>query len=246
MGLQRLTTAVGNPASSANRAENARRTGRAGRGRKKPWLTVQLQESWADGKYDFHRGRIRSLEERETLQLANQRPEVRQRRRASALRRWQDPQERARLLAFHQSKEERCRRSAAQTERMASSPSKWLRGLGAWVEPKRCTAARIWTRSSYERVVVALLDADETVLQYVFEPKVRLPSGHWMLPDFVVTHTDGRIVLLEVKASWVLNLPETHKVRQRLQEASSYAAAMGWEFQILTEKDFGDARARTK
>lgn len=239
MGIQRLTQATGNPASQANRVENAARVGRAGRGRKKPWLSESLRADWADGKFDFHRGKIRSPEERETLRLANQRPEVRERRRMSALRRWQRPEERAHLLAFHRSEEERLRRSKAQSRRMIEDPVKWSRGRGAWVEPLKCSKPRIWTRSSYERIVVTLLDEDPDVKTYVFEPRVKLPSGRWILPDFVVTHTDDHLVLLEVKASWVLDLPETHKVQHRLREASSYASTMGWDFLVWTEKDFG-------
>jgi hypothetical protein len=59
-----------------------------------------------------------------------------------------------------------------------------------------------------------------------------------MLPDFVVTHQDGTVALIEVKASWVLSLPTDHNVQRRLEAASSYAASMGWDFLIWTEKDF--------
>lgn len=241
MGIQRLTRAVGCQAARANRAANAARVGRAGKGRKKPWLSQQLREDWAEGKFDFHRGRIRPVEEREVLRLASQRPEVRRRRRDAALRRWQDPHERARLVAYHRSEEVRCARSKAQTARMAEDPAKWSRGRGAWVEPLKCTKSRIWTRSSYERIVVGLLDDDSEVKSYVFEPRVELPSGRWMLPDFVVTHVDGDTTLIEVKASWVLELPGDHRIQRRLREAFSYANAMGWDFLIWTEKDFGDS-----
>lgn len=239
MGIQRITQATGNPASRANRAENAARVGRLGRGRKKPWLSEKLRADWADGRFDFHQGRVRSPEEREVLRLASQRPEVRQRRHEAALRRWKRPEERVRLLAFHRSDEERQRRSEAQSQRMAEDPVKWSRGKGAWMTPQKCVKSKIWTRSSYERIAASLLDEDPEVRSYTFEPRVKLPSGRWILPDFVVTHADGGIALLEIKASWVLDLPESHKVQQRLREASSYASAMGWDFLIWTEKDFG-------
>lgn len=239
MGIQRLTLAAWNSASRANRAENAARVGRAGRGRKKPWLSESLQADWAKGKFDFHIGRVRSSEEKEAIRLASQRPEVRQRRSESSLCLWQKPDVRERLLAFHRSEEERSRRSRAQVQRMAEDPVKWSKGRGAWVEPKKCSKPKIWTRSSYERIVVGILDNDPDVKSYVFEPRVELPSGRWILPDFVVTHVDGHITLLEVKASWVLNLPEDHKVQKRLYRASSYAASKGWEFLIWTENDFG-------
>lgn len=237
--INRLTKAVGNAASKANRQRNAAEVGRAGRGRNKPWLTEQLRSAWADGKFDFHRGRIRSILEREVLKLASARPEVKARRRQSALSRWQRPEERAKLLAFHQDREERLKRSQAQTERMQKDPGKWgVRGTGAWVAPKKCSRTPIWTRSSYERVVVDLLDTDPAVLSYTFEPRIQLPSGRWILPDFVVRSVDGGITLVEVKASWTLGLPEDHRVQVRLREACSYAASMGWGFAIWTEKDF--------
>jgi len=239
--INRLTRAVGNAASLENRRANAARTGSAGKGARKPWLSEQLSADWASGKFDFHRGRIRSVAERESLRLAAARPEVRQQRRESALRRWQKPEERAQLLAFHRSVEERLKRSEAQTERMHREPSKWLRGIGAWVYPKKCSRSPIWTRSSYERVVVDLLERDASVTSYAFEPKVQLPSGRWILPDFVVYFGDGLITLIEVKASWVLGLPPEHKVQIRLRAACSYAESMGWEFMVWTEKDFSRA-----
>lgn len=243
-GIQRLTLATGNAASRANRVAAATAVGHARKGEQKPWLSEQLRQAWGAGAFDFHRGRVRSSAERETLHLASLRPEVRERRSQAARRRWQCPKERERLLAYHRSEVVRRARSRAQVRRMSEDPVKWARGVGAWVDPVKCTRPRIWTRSSYERVVVRLLDTDPTVCEYVFEPRVELPTRRWILPDFVITHTDGTIVLLEVKASWVLALPEDHKVQRRLRDASTFAAAQGWEFLVWTEKDFGDAERR--
>jgi hypothetical protein len=243
--VERGTRAVGNKASRRNRQENAARTGRAGKGRKKPWLTERLHQEWAAGTFDFHRGRIRSPSEREILRLASARPEVRQRRRESAKRRWQNPELREQLLRYHRSEGVRRERSRAQTKRIQEHPEKWSKGgwgRGAWLEPKKCTRARIWTRSSYERIVAALLDSDPSVQEYVFEPRVELPDGRWILPDFVVTHKNGEVALLEVKASWVLRLPDDHRIQRRLRDASSFAATQGWTFLVWTERDFGDAR----
>ena len=129
---------------------------------------------------------------------------------------------------------------------MSEHPSTGFRGRGAWVEPVRCTRPRIWTRSSYERIAVALLDADPTVKEYVFEPRIELPTERWILPDFVVSHLDETVTLLEVKASWVLALPYEHKIKMRLRDASTYAATQGWDFLVWTEKDFGDAQLCSK
>jgi hypothetical protein len=243
--IERGTRAVGNSASRRNRQETAARTARARKGEKKPWLTAQLKAAWDSGKYDFHHGRIRSVQVRETMWLAAQRPDVKQRRSQAALRRWQDPEERVRLLAYHQSEETRILRSKNTTKWMAENPHRCLRGIGAWVEPRKCTRPRIWTRSSYERVVVGLLDHDPDVISYTFEPRIELDNGRWILPDFVVIHKDGRITLVEVKASWVLALPTDSREQRRLSVASSFAATMGWEFLVWTEKDFANARHDT-
>ena len=244
--IQRSTRATGNAASKRNRQESAARVGRQGKDREKPWLSDQMRAAWDTGKFDFHKGRIRSATERETLRLASLRSEVRERRHTAALRRWQRPDERAKLLAYHQREDVRLERSKAQVERMLRNPEKWGRGRGAWVTPLKCTTPRIWTRSSYERIVVSLLDADPDVREYAFEPRVELPTGRWILPDFVVSHHDGSITLIEVKASWVLQQPPEHRHQVRLRVASTYAASMGWDFIIWTEKDFHVDRLATR
>lgn len=238
MAIQRGTRATGNAASKRNRQENAARVGRQGKGREKPWLTTQMRDAWDTGKFDFHKGRIRSATERETIRLSNLRPEVREHRHLAALRRWQDPDTRAKIMAYHQREDVRRERSKAQIERMVQNPEKWGRGRGAWITPLKCTTSRIWTRSSYERVVSSLLDTDPDVREYAFEPRVELATGRWILPDFVVTHHDGSITLIEVKASWVLQQPPEHRHQVRLRVASTYAASMGWDFIVWTEKDF--------
>jgi hypothetical protein len=169
---------------------------------------------------------------------------VKERRHQSALRRWQNPEFRKALLDYHRSEETRRERSEAQTKRMLKTPEKWCRGRGAWVTPEKCSRSPIWTRSSYERVVVKILDSDTSVLEYHFEPRLELPGGRWILPDFVVRYGSG-VVLIEVKASWVLELPEEHKIRKRLRQASSFAFDQGWDFRILTEKDFGNVERST-
>ena len=124
----------------------------------------------------------------------------------------------------------------AQLLEMKDHPERWVKGLGAWVETKKCSEARVWTRSSFERAFMSNLEHDPAVERYDFEPCVRLPGGRWILPDFVVTKRDGSVTLVEVKASWVLSLPKEHKIQRRLAVASSYASSMGWGFQIWTEK----------
>lgn len=74
--IQRLTGAMWNQASRKNVSEKAAASGRARKGEKKPWLTDQMKQQWAEGKFDFHVGRPRSAEELER-QRAAYTPEVR-------------------------------------------------------------------------------------------------------------------------------------------------------------------------
>ncbi len=76
--IQRLTGAMWNEASRKNVSEPARERAAARKGEEKPWLTEQLKEQWAEGKFDFHRGRVHSDEER-AKQRAAYTPAVRAR-----------------------------------------------------------------------------------------------------------------------------------------------------------------------
>ncbi len=236
--IQRGTRAMWNDASRSNRQKSAAKIGHAGKGKRKPWLSERLRVEWSAGAFDFHRGRVRSEQEREKLRLSALRPEVKQLRHESSLRRWQNPEYREHLLRYHRSQEVRKERSQAQARRVQEHPEKWCRGRGALVFPKKCLRSPVWARSSYERIVMDILDADPEVLDYVFELRVELPDGRWILPDFVVRYKDGETFLLEVKASWVLQLPKGHKIQRRLFDASSFAYAQGWKFRVLTEKDW--------
>jgi len=237
MGIQRLTEAVGCEAAKTNKSRNAVRVATARKGEKKPWLSDALKADWATGKFDFHRGRRRSAVERAKLKTASQRPDVKAKRSVAAKRRWQDPKQREALLAFHQSKEQRALRSAAQSQRLIDDPVKWTRGKGSHITTRKCTKSCIWVRSSYERAAVLRVEADPTVLSFEYEPRFGVDEGqHWIVPDFLLHSLDGE-VLVEVKAVWVLTLPFEHKVRQRLRLAERLALGHGWQFAVWTEKD---------
>lgn len=240
MGIQRLTRGVGCEAARRNRAANAARVGAAGKGREKPEVSRRMKRAWREGQFDFHRGRKRTEAELETLQEANSRPEVRAKRAASAHRRWQDPEQREKLVSFHRSEEQRQSRSSAQSLRMIENPEKWTRGRGAYVQAAKCTRGRFWTRSSFERGAVAKVEADPEVVSFEFEPRLLLSNGRWIIPDLLLTLVGGARVLIEVKASWVLSLPATHRVSKRLAVARAYASQQGWAFFVWTEKDFGE------
>jgi hypothetical protein len=112
-----------------------------------------------------------------------------------------------------------------------------MRGIGAFVAPQKCTADRIWTRSSFERRAVVLLDQDPEVLDYDYEKPLRA-EGRRILPDFIVRYKDEHVALIEVKPAWVFKkLPEEHPIRTRLALACREASRRGWAFDVWTEAD---------
>ena len=239
--IQRLTQAKGCAAVRAKRKAVGRAAGLSVRGRKRPWLTEQLKRQWEDGVFDFHKGRVRPEAEREILR-ASWTPERRARAGESSRQHvWGDPAVRERLLEFHQDPEERARRSRAQAKRMRETPSKYLRGRARWVDTPKGTKERAWVRSSYEAAAVALLESCPEVVWYEHERHLRLPSGRYVLPDFIVGYQDGSADLIEVKAAWVLELPPGHRVSKRLQISRDLAAEHGWGFIVWTEQELGDA-----
>ena len=240
--IQRLTKAMWNPATRETVREVGRKLGASWKGRPRPG---QLEAQWKAGTFDFFRGKVLSEEERAHLR-ASWTPELRRDAAEHSRNRvWGDPDVRARLLAFHRSPEQRARYSRAQTRRMQETPKTYLRGRASWVDTPKGDKDRVYVRSSYEAATVRKLEADPNVVSYQFEPRQVLPDGKWVLPDFFVTYTDGREVLVEVKAQWVFGLPPSHQVHQRLKVSQDIAARKGWGFEVWTEKELGDALQRT-
>jgi hypothetical protein len=232
--VQRLTRAMWNPASRANRADNASRRGRARKGESKPLLSVRMERAWSSGKFDFHKGRVATVEQRARLK-ASFTLERRTKMRSTQLRLWQRPEHRDKMLAYHRSPTVRAFRSYTQAERMRASQTSG-RGRGEYVNTLK-GPERVWTRSSYERGAILLLDADPRVVSYEYETVLVNADGRRILPDFIVSYCDGHRVLVEIKASWVLSLPKDHRVVQRLLRAQQEARAREWGFEIWTEKD---------
>lgn len=234
--IQRLTGAMWNEASKKNRQESAVRMGHARKGETKPWLSAQMKQSWENGLFDFHKGRVRPLYEIQKI-----RDSFTPERRCAVSKRmttlWQQKEYKARLLSFHRSLDERCRRSQAQSFRIVSDPIKWTRGRGSYLEVSHCeNGSRIWVRSTYEKAAVSILERDPDVISYKYEERIVLADGFEIRPDFIVNRSDG-MWLIEVKASWVLELPTMHKVSIRLDKSKMEALKRGWHFSIWTEKD---------
>lgn len=232
--IERGTSAAWNEASRKNRSDNAAAVGRSRRGEKKPWLTLRLKQTWDAGGFNHLRGRVRPPEELLRMKLAANRPEVRAAKVALMCSLWQQPEYRARLLAYHRSETVRRERSEQQSLRLKADPVKWTRGRGAWLSTSK-GPSRLWVRSSYEQQAIALLENDPNVLSYEYEPRF-VSGGRHFVPDFLVRYKTG-VVLIEVKSRWVLGLPENHSIVCRLRVARDYALSEGWEFQIWSERE---------
>jgi hypothetical protein len=243
-GIARLTEAKGCEAVKENRRAVAARNGHLGKGRTKPELSERLRKAWEAGEFDFHKGRVRA--EWEVAKLRASFTEERRKSMAEAhTLKWQDPQYRETLLAYHRSPEQRAARSAAQSERTVANPQ--VRGLCGWAHTLKGSKDVAWYRSSYELAAFEVLDQDPLVWTYDIEPVIRLPIGRTIMPDLLVHFFDGPPCLVEVKASWVLSQPVESKVRIRLRWAEEYATSQGWRFEVWTEKDrLSDAISRSK
>ena len=232
--LQDYSKAVGNENSLKNRQENARKTGRAGAGKKNPAISEDLRKRWARGDFDFHKGRVRSEAERETLRRSYT-EERREKIRNRLLSQWKEEGFRNKLLRFHRSVEERNSRSSAQAARMRVDPRRWTFGKGQYVfSSKNIENCEFWVRSSFEVAAVALLDKDPLVSQFVYEPVFNY-EGRKCLPDFLVTYLDNSQKLIEVKASWRLDIPKEHPWGFDPNIYQSIADENGIPFEIWTE-----------
>jgi len=237
--IQRLTKAMWNDLSRKNRQDNARRIGQAWKGKKRPG---QLERQWASGCFDHLRGRVRPPEECARLK-AGWTSKARSGLGLRIRELWATSVFREKLMVFHTQPEERERRSLLQTQRMLDTPWTYGRGHGCWLSSPKCRGGQLfWVRSSFERRMVELLNADQEVLEFEYEPRHRI-GIYTILPDFVVVYRD-RIVLVEVKASWALQLPTEDRVQLRLQRSRNLALRHGWDFAIWTEKELGLIKPR--
>jgi lambda repressor-like predicted transcriptional regulator len=231
--IERLTKAMWNKASRENSSAIGIRVGKSWKGKHRPG---QLERQWAVGTFDFHRGRIRPEWELEKIR-ASWTPELRLRAGEHAREIWSDPVCRAKILAFHRSPEERARLSRLQAQRMLDYPNKYSKGRSEWVPTLKGVCEKAFARSSYEVAAITMLEADPSVVRYEHEHRFVLENGHWALPDFLVQYADGHMLLVEVKASWVLGLPSDYKIQRRLEVARQLADTNGWGFAIWTERE---------
>lgn len=95
----------------------------------------------------------------------------------------------------------------------------------------------IYLRSSYESAYVRILDLDQSVVSWEYEP-MRLPymfegSVHNYVPDFLVTYVDGSQSLVEVKPD-MLMITKQNAAKQRAAEI--WCNQNNIELLLITEK----------
>lgn len=231
--IQRLTKAKGCKAVQEKRKKLATNAGRATRGMDR---SEQLRKQWAKGDFDFHRGRVRPQHERDRLKEAWKDPDLRKLASENSKKYvWGDEEVRQKLMDFHQSPEERARRSKAQAIRMKDSPTPYLRGKTSIEATPKGNKEEVRVRSSYEAKTISILESDPNVKSYIYEPIYKV-AGRTILPDFVVHYQDGSTTLVEVKPQWALNRED---VIARLALSKKVAGDNGWSYQTWTEKELG-------
>jgi hypothetical protein len=101
-------------------------------------------------------------------------------------------------------------------------------------------------RSGWEQSVCEWLDQDPEVVLYQYECiDIRFVSNlktlrtRRYIPDFLVTYSDGRKVLVEVKRKDQLKKRHTQK---KISAGKSWASAHGIEFEIWTEEKIAKIR----
>lgn len=96
----------------------------------------------------------------------------------------------------------------------------------------------VYLRSSYESAYVRILDEDDDVISWEYEP-MRIPyvfegSIHNYVPDFLVNFYDGTSTLIEVKPAC---LTETPTSLVKLKAANSWCAMNDIGLLVITEQE---------
>lgn len=251
--IQKHTRAMHNPASHQNRLDNVARNAKAKLGKKNPRVSIRNKELWASGVLHPVFGRVRTPEDIAKQKLSFT-PEVLAQMSERQRNFWKDPEFRAKTLAAMNAPEHRALLSKQKTLWMKQHPDHNSRGKGQWLDTPKGVEPRGYVRSSYEVAAIDRLEENPEVVHYEYEKVLYLSTitlekwvGKWVLPDFLVTYSDGRVVLVEVKPSYVLKpRPENGEAIERLKVAEMEALAQGWGFSIWTETELGEWLLRRK
>jgi hypothetical protein len=109
-------------------------------------------------------------------------------------------------------------------------------------------------KSSYEEQIYKLLEADDEVVSYYYEPfripycyadpaSGNLPEWYDYVPDLKIHFQDGRIEVWEIKPA-----NQTHLERNRAKwtAMSLYAEDHGWKFTVITEVGINKLKTKVK
>lgn len=139
------------------------------------------------------------------------------------------------------SKESRDAMSATRTARIVAGDydlRKWAKKGNVWSEKAQ---RDIPYRSTWEKRVVEILESDETVISFKFEP-FRIPYylegstrdfKRYYVPDFLVEYSDGSKVLVEVKPECFVGAAMNVA---KFAAAREYCEREGWAFEVWTQK----------
>lgn len=177
-------------------------------------------------------------------------------------KRWQDPAYRDRMIAikraYSHSPEAKAKIAAANskrkgvfkhseaTKRKISENSVWKAKKGTftylgWVDTKKGVPkpnrTKIGYRSLWEKYAMTLLDADSSVASFQYEP-MGVPyewdgNPRFTIPDFLVTMTDGSIVMVEVKPRGYTSAP---KELAKASACTLFCEGRGWKYEVWDER----------
>jgi hypothetical protein len=177
-------------------------------------------------------------------------------------RRWSEPAFRDQMIAtkraFSHSPESKAKIAAANTKRKGvfkhseetkqkiSANSVWKAKKGdftylGWVETTKGQPkpgqTKIGFRSWWEKRAISLLDESSSVLSFQYEP-LGVPyewngKPRFTIPDFLVTMTDGSIVMVEIKPKGYRNKP---KELAKADACSRFCTLSGWKYEVWDER----------
>lgn len=177
-------------------------------------------------------------------------------------KRWSEPAFRDQMIAtkraFSHSPESKAKIAAANTKRKGvfkhseetkqkiSRNSVWRAKKGdftylGWTETRKGQPkpgqTKIGFRSKWEQRAMLLLDECSSVLSFQYEP-LGVPyvwegKQRFTIPDFLVTMTDGSIVMVEIKPRGF-----TYNAKERAKAAacSQFCALSGWKYEVWDER----------
>lgn len=101
----------------------------------------------------------------------------------------------------------------------------------------------IYYASSYELKALNIFETDSDIINFgrchdrieYISPEDN--KKHWYLPDFIAEYSNGRKIVIEIKAQWQVSEPKT---AAKIDAARKYYLNDGLSYQVWTEKELAD------